>query len=363
MLRGWMLAGLLLSFPPIFLSESRGEPPTEEVADRGQVDRLIQQLGGENFDEREAASQQLKKIGPPALATLRATAKDSKDAETRRRAAEAVTVIENSLEQLLIDYRSYGLPMPPKDAPLVRCEWGRTEIVDGKPYRSEMLAFLIKPGSPTEPRMFLQGTYEWLEESNPRVQVVKPDPDVLKVVSVSTDGLNVAIQCHARGWDKLAEYLLERERTESRQTPCAALIETAWYYWERRLMEPKVDREPIAKHLRELIRRDKDLDTEKNRALLKSLELALVSSKAKRGSVEAIIDGLLDFDSSTWGWSGERKDDNPYWRLVDLGLDAVPALIEHLDDGRLSRRIEPGFRQWPRLRILLVCEVASDQLA
>jgi hypothetical protein len=65
--------------------------PPPEAAD---IARLVEQLGSPRFEEREAASRALERIGEPALPALRA-AVHSRDAEVRRRAARLVeTVIE-----------------------------------------------------------------------------------------------------------------------------------------------------------------------------------------------------------------------------------------------------------------------------
>jgi len=175
-------------------------------------------------------------------------------------------------------------------------------------------------------------------------------------LSVGAEAFALAIQCRARGWEKLADHLLERHRKDGGHPPRQALLHAAWYYWEGQLTRPKTDRAPIARRLKELIGRDNDLDTVPNRALLKSLELALVPSKAKPGSVEAQIDGLVDYVVNT-GTIGLFEPDDHYWRLAELGFDAVPALIEHLDDDRLTRGMMQGFNNFPswnlRVRFLV----------
>src|SRR5438876_1130428 len=60
------------------------------------VERLIGQLGSDDFAEREAASKKLEAIGEPALDAL-ARATTSSDPEVRRRAEDIVAVIENKL--------------------------------------------------------------------------------------------------------------------------------------------------------------------------------------------------------------------------------------------------------------------------
>jgi hypothetical protein len=60
------------------------------------IDRLIQQLGSDDFETREAASKELKGIGEPAVPPLH-KATESHDSEIRRRAQELVEAIERPL--------------------------------------------------------------------------------------------------------------------------------------------------------------------------------------------------------------------------------------------------------------------------
>jgi hypothetical protein len=360
----WSLLSWLLPFTfilPAAASSDESARSAKAPPDREAIERLIRQLGSGTFHEREAASRQLQKIGPPAVEALRAAATGSKDAEVRRRAAQVAAVIENSLEQLSIDYRSLGLPLPPKDAPLVRYEAGGGGLVNGEVQPKWFdLAFLLKSGNDTQPWVLLQGTFERQMEWDPRAREVKPEPNAVKDLSVGLDGLTLAIQCHTRGWGKLAEYLFEQAQKNSPHPPHQALLHAAWFYWESQLTRPRIDRAPIAKRLKELIGKDKDLDTEPNRALLKSLELALVPSKAKPGSIEALIDGLVDYTANT-GTIPFFEPEDQYWRIAELGFDAVPALLEHLDDDRLTRGMMQGFNNFPSWN-LRVRYVVSDLL-
>jgi len=62
-----------------------------------EIERLIKQLGNDEFSEREAASEALKAIGMPALEALRKAAKGSDDAEVSRRAEKLLTPLEAML--------------------------------------------------------------------------------------------------------------------------------------------------------------------------------------------------------------------------------------------------------------------------
>src|SRR4051812_19635383 len=64
--------------------------------DAKEIERLVKQLGSDEFKEREAASNALGKIGKPALTALRKAAKDS-DLEIRSRAAKLILAMQDSL--------------------------------------------------------------------------------------------------------------------------------------------------------------------------------------------------------------------------------------------------------------------------
>jgi hypothetical protein len=77
---------------------AEGKPvPGPTTASKGGPDatiaHLVEQLGSPKFEEREAASKALDKIGEPALEALRGAAR-SRDAEVRRRAADLLKAIE-----------------------------------------------------------------------------------------------------------------------------------------------------------------------------------------------------------------------------------------------------------------------------
>jgi hypothetical protein len=81
-------------------AEAPTAPPTvrgQAARDNKDIERLIQQLGSDAFQEREAATNALKKVGKPALKALRAAARENADAEVRRRAAALIQAIGHSL--------------------------------------------------------------------------------------------------------------------------------------------------------------------------------------------------------------------------------------------------------------------------
>jgi hypothetical protein len=113
--------------------------------------------------------------------------------------------------------------------------------------------------------------------------------------------------------------------------------------------------------MKSLMSEFRELNTQRNQRLLRSLELSLVPSKARPGSIEALIDDLVNYNNET-GWNAEWWEGDHFKRIAVLGFDAVPLLIEHLEDDRLTRGVLMGFydhRPWN----LRVRHVVSDLLS
>jgi hypothetical protein len=353
MTRHVLLAVVLTITAQASAADPGGRTPAE-------IDRLVKQLGSVRFEEREAASKALEKVGYPALGALRKAAK-SQDRETRRRARLLVEQIENGLDALLASYKEYGLPLPPKDAQLVRVAAHRVILFPRKEFITRYaLGFRLPPGAAPAPPRVLVGTEVY--EPDPVWQppeAVRPDAADLKGISPRwhggafplNAGLATAIQCHALGHTRLARRLLAHSLTQEGdlspslfqhpddRTPRADLAYLAWTHWANEIVRPGTDRAAIARRMKALLAAEPALDTEGCRGLLKSLELTLRPSRARPGSVEALLDGLLDLAG---GGVARAGPESAYWRLVERGFDAVPALIDHLDDERLTRCVLEG---------------------
>ncbi len=65
-------------------------PPAAKADD---IAKLVQQLGSDDFEEREAAQKRLEAIGAPALDILRKTAASTDDAEVKSRAGQLIDAI------------------------------------------------------------------------------------------------------------------------------------------------------------------------------------------------------------------------------------------------------------------------------
>ncbi len=86
--------------------------------------------------------------------------------------------------------------------------------------------------------------------------------------------------------------------------------------------------------------------------MIADMERTLVPVKTVPGSPEAALEALLESEFG-WGWLGSSWQDGPrniavgnphYKRLCGLGLSALPLLLRHRDDFRMTRHIEANSR-------------------
>jgi len=185
--------------------------------------------------------------------------------------------------ELLKEYKALGLPLPPATAKLVMFTSTSRVIVNGElqPQRFR-LAFEVKPGTKDVKPVLFMGTREVQSDWTVDLRKIEPEPaSVMELNFDADESLILAIQCQERGWAKLSQHLLEQSQKEAKVAARKRLIQIAWDYRVGQLSHPTLDRAPVAKRLKELMERDAGLDTQYGRALLKSLETALVPSKAK----------------------------------------------------------------------------------
>src|SRR5258708_33512074 len=84
-----LLLAILICLTMAWAGGIRGDerPGAAPTAAGQRIDRLIRQLGSDDFKERESATQALAGVGVPALGALRKAASAEPDLQTRRRAS------------------------------------------------------------------------------------------------------------------------------------------------------------------------------------------------------------------------------------------------------------------------------------
>ena len=88
------------------LAQDERTPPEAKKAnvDEKVVRALIDQLGDEGFDVREAAHKRLLDVGEPALELLKKAAKDHADLEVRERLGQ---LIQSITETIIFEVRRF----------------------------------------------------------------------------------------------------------------------------------------------------------------------------------------------------------------------------------------------------------------
>lgn len=262
-----------------------------------------------------------------------------------------------TLEEVAKEYRRLELPLPPPDAPLVRIKrmvcCGEEE---GSVRTSYMLGFPLPPRAAGKDPRYLIGCGRrlwgdvWFDPSD--VRPAEPTPDAFDLVFLEGDEwLCFAARCALRGWRDLAKaaYARSLERyadvSEATGNPLPSVIVELRLHslvlLERRLDQPGADRKEIIKRLREKYAEEPELRTPHTEGYLRTLELTYGPRKSKPGTVEALIDDLIEYRENLYDPLGPTNLE-PYWKLVELGFDAVPALIEHLGDERISHAYAEG---------------------
>lgn len=267
------------------------------------------------------------------------------------------------LAEVVAEYKRLGLPFPPPDAELVQVDWREyTAIYRGEPEETwYRLAYRIPPAKPGERPRYLEIDFWGVAFSKievfpgREVSDLGLPPDLPRLVDDPHGHrfLALAVQCKARGWDELAEAAYSRAieqlaEDESYRSVATELRFMAWLHWLQPLFERGGDRKEALRRLTALAKEEPSLLTPHSKQFLHQLELTVAPPKSKPGSAEALIDDLTEYftENPNGPFMGWQPPKNPasYWKLAELGFDAVPALIEHVTDDRLTRSSRSGFQ-------------------
>ena len=293
------------------------------------------------------------------------------------------------LAQLLADYREYGLPLPPREAVLVRRRHGGSYVNGEQQFRYDLAWQEERSGK----------SVYWLgistETGRATIEKLGPDPvaevldgrDNSVVVSRRNSSgeqdvdLLMAIQCHERGWSKFAIALLERSRLSNHSSwfekpprrftdDREQLALVAWNYWSDEFAIRTFDRAAAVARLKSLAASRKHLGAAAQLNLIADMESTLVATRKNASEFEAAIDGLVELGRAESREAWQRPTigsvahkSKEYRMLAAAGLEAVPALIEHLSDRRVTRCVETSRRGEWRARVSDVVATLLSGLA
>lgn len=265
------------------------------------------------------------------------------------------------LAQLSADYRKYELPRPSGEAQLVLRQHAGGTFNGVQQYSFDLVLQEKRDGK----AVHWQGMFPEKPRGTIKANTVQP---TVALVAKTTAGqsrrhqageqyldLILAIHCHDRGWKEVADALLARSKVNSIDSwivkrpkrprdDRAALALAAWEYRCEQFIREPGDRTPILAHLKALAGSKLGLVTPARVNLIADMELTLAQPPKPANELEAAINSLIDLGkrkgdhddySSSIEWA--NQDHKGYGQLRDAGLAAVPVLVAHLDDYRLTR--------------------------
>lgn len=238
-------------------------------------------------------------------------------------------------------YKRYNLWLPPKNAKLIR--WVDTE------QKLVNLDILVRVKSNTEPAIIHTRYTEYSEYRESRLTVVSPTISAIEGIEYTAENwLALAAWSHHLGWTDLAAeaFLRGKKCTGSGQNPdevtgnpCHTLSivrRMAWRQYTYSLVEIDTDRSNAFTYMKLICDDDWHYQV-RDSDLLVDLRRTLHKTKADLEGIEGNITKLCDEDSNLLWHADLAATPTAYDKICHLGFDAVPFLIAHLNDTRLTR--------------------------
>lgn len=297
-------------------------------------------------------------------------------------------------EALAQEYDALGLPWPADDAPLAAMFYDM-ELIDDRDFERPLarprylLGFVVDGGEKRQKQLLIGTEFHSLRSDGaPELIEMTPEKELPgRIVDTYEYGafeidvaLPTAVQCYRRGWKDLADKLLSSQSNRSYGhpqsvfhqstglTPAQALRYVAWTHWGNQLADETSDRSVALRRMSELIRLEPGLNTPARRALVDSLAAAIKPRRAARGSDEDLVDQLVELNALYFDRQPAVGLPTPLAELAKRGWEAMPTLLAHLDDRRLTRSIVEAWdgsaAYLPQVGELvgnLVQELAGDQ--
>jgi len=266
--------------------------------------------------------------------------------------------------ELVHAYVEMGLPVPPATARLIVFEPGNTVIVNGKVVHNRSLALMLEPPTVKRGPIVLAGAEE-MELHGGTITPVRADllnldasATPLRSASFDTEDrmLLLSIQCEILGQHEPARKLYKAAVPAG--TP--ALAQLAWNHQLNELLVPGSDRTAICARLVKLQSSLAEPDTALVRDLAQTIAPPPPLAKPAL-PLEDQVNALTEYSAERGWFRAGAGSDSAYSALRHDCIRAVPALIAHLTDRRLTRVFSPAFMM-RQPAILRVQDIVSELL-
>ncbi|MFO0938820.1 MAG: hypothetical protein U0798_20135 [Gemmataceae bacterium] len=279
-----------------------------------------------------------------------------------------------TLDELVKEYERFDLPFPPPGTKFVIIEAGYDDEYpeeDGINHIRRWFGLLAKPKSKSNSETSIYyGVGTTPEPIFYRIREVPAEPESIQRTKKELLHLDIitAIQCQKLGHKRLAAEIYRRWKLEWKEPPSEHLWAEADSYWTYQILNPKCERKTIIEQFKKL---QQVYPSDENAEFIRSLELADAPRTQKNDPIEKLIDDLVDATNSINEVEAQRFHECPPIRkLIACGFDAVPALISHLDDKRMTRcAFPPGYVNpfagisFPGVTVSKLCEHILEEMA
>jgi hypothetical protein len=279
------------------------------------------------------------------------------------------------LDKLLKPYEALDLPMPPPQAPLKKTEPGEF-ILNGVPQsvlevgyflgidKNSVATFMV---GTTKMRV---GPNEWLQ-AQPPIPLTAKSADKLDLSSPFSlpfqedRGLALSIIERSRGHNDFARALWMRFKDKTpfgssssrllpqvkADDPESRLKVLALDHWFNEIVNPTANRSKVLVEIQTLLERCPEMRTSFVDQTVRQLSITVASRYKGSDEIEKLIDGLCECQEEGRSLSSpdpsQKAKFEPLIELASRGYAAIPKLIEHAEDERLTRAISPAIMMKP----------------
>lgn len=289
---------------------------------------------------------------------------------------EPVEVTDADMARALETWRRYNMPEPPADAQVVTVMWRSSSKVNGTSSSARRcLAFQTEPLDDAGNAALFYGT-DVFSAQTATIRAYRPERDGAREFEVFpahrypqcpifrySDDVAAGIHLWSRGFCETGRDLVSRNirtnftttRDAVHQPECETLQDAlgaiVWGYWFNESFKPDTDRAAVHSRLALAVDEFSALqpaDQWRQGAftkLLATMKDSLKPSTAEPGSLKAMIDSLtevsIDISNREIWWESAQHGGDPIpavlSELMLAGFEAVPILLDHLSDTRLTR--------------------------
>ncbi|MGI8924467.1 MAG: hypothetical protein ACR2HJ_10590 [Fimbriimonadales bacterium] len=270
----------------------------------------------------------------------------------------------NELDRLVTLYKSYELPLPPADAPLVKLD-GFSSADDGI-----LCGYLIRKGSVNVKPLLWVGT-SVVADRDPGEPLPTVAATARRIATLDFGGpafpeewlLAMAVIERTREHNGFAAALLAEAKRNMIYSTNRDLIPKegasignrmaflALGHWMNAIIDPDMDRAYTSEQFDRLLKRNPEIASRTAKQALSDLDETVKKRYRGNDPDEVLIDALCESQVAGGELSSPDRSTAILYvtlsAIVDRGFEIVPKLVDHVTDRRLTRAYHHGMNRAP----------------